>query len=123
MLDLIDRPNAKVSYDPGNIIRADRENYGRVAVEALGDRIGILQIKQIDMTLENLEDPACFVYYDEGHVDYSEIFEAAAAVPEMAYLSIECHKGPGEGMTEKDVAAREYRLVREHAGNYFRDLA
>ena len=123
VLDLIDRPNVKVSYDPGNIIRADKDNYGAKAVETLGDRIAILQVKQIDMSVTPLDDPKCFVYYDEGDVDYAQIFAAAAKVPAIEYISIECHKPPGEGMTETDVAAREYELVREHAAQFYGELA
>ncbi|HUW55069.1 MAG TPA: sugar phosphate isomerase/epimerase [Planctomycetota bacterium] len=122
VLDLIGRTNVVVSYDPGNIIRADGNNYGRNAVRAFGDRIAILQVKQIDMTIEPLDDPACFVFYDEGHVDYSQIYEALADSDVLEYVSVECHKPPEEGMTERDVAAREYRLIREHARAYFDDL-
>ena len=123
VIDLIDRENVVVSYDPGNIIRADRDNYGRNAIETFGDRIAILQVKQIDMSVESLEDPACFVFYDEGQVDYAQIYEAIAGSPALKYISAECHKPPQESMTERDVAAREYRLIREHAERYFADLA
>jgi sugar phosphate isomerase/epimerase len=121
-LEAIGRDNVAVSYDPGNIIRADKAHYGRPAVEALMDRIEVLQIKQIDTSLDNLEDPKCFVFYDEGHVDYDEIFRAIAPSKTLRFLSVECHKPPAAGMTEKDVAAREYKLVREHARKYFDGL-
>lgn len=123
VLERIGRDNVVVSYDPGNIIRADRENYGRNAVAAFGDRIAILQVKQINMSLDNLQDPKCFVFYDEGGVDYSEIYEAIAGSDALKYISAECHKPPTEGMTERDVAAREYGLIREHAERYFGNLS
>ncbi|KPJ55771.1 MAG: hypothetical protein AMS16_03670 [Planctomycetes bacterium DG_58] len=122
VLERIGRDNVVVSYDPGNIIRADRENYGRNAVETLGNRIAILQVKQIDMSLDNLQDPKCFVFYDEGDVDYSEIYEAVAGSDALRYISAECHKPPTEGMTECDVAAREYQLIKQHAERYFGSL-
>lgn len=118
VLDLIDRDNAAASYDPGNIIRADKENYGAPAVEQLGERIAILQIKQIDMSLDDLQDSKVFVFYDEGDVDYTPIYKAIAGVKSAKYISVECHKLPVGDMTEKDVAAREYKLVREHAGQF-----
>lgn len=63
------------------------------------------------------------MFYDEGDVDYSEIYEAVRGARLLRYISVECHKPPDKGMTERDVAEREYRLIREHAEGYFDDLA
>ena len=122
VLNEIHRENVVVTYDPGNIIRIDRENFGRNAVRTLGDRIAILQVKQIDMSLTDLEDPKCFVFYDEGGVDYDEVYREIAGSSALKYLSVECHKPPGKGMSERDVAAREYELIRRHAGKYLESL-
>ena len=122
VLKHIGRENVAVSYDPGNIIRMDRENYGPRAIKTFGKRIAILQVKQVRMDLANLEDASVFVYYDEGDVDYSAIYRAVAGLESLKYISVECHKPAGTGMTERDVAVREYALIREHAEPYFEDI-
>ncbi len=119
----INRPNVVCSYDPGNIIRADKKNYAKHAIKTFAGRIAILQVKQVTLDVENLEDSSVFVYYDEGDVDYSIIYQALASSKSLRYISVECHRPPTEGMTEKDVAKREYDLIREHAKAYFKDLA
>jgi sugar phosphate isomerase/epimerase len=123
VLRLIGRKNVVVSYDPGNIIRADRENYGRNAVEMWGDRIAVLQVKQVRMDVPNLEDASVFTFYDEGHVNYDEVYGAVAPLKSLRFVSVECHRKPGEGMTEAGVAAREYELIKAHASKYIENLS
>ncbi len=109
-LRYINRANVGLNYDPGNIYRCD-PRYGPEAIDAFGDRIFNVQVKQVSGKDSNnirllLDDP-------DGAIDYLPILRKLKTAGYKGFISAECHREPDEKMSSGDIAAHEFLQIKK----------
>ncbi len=109
-LKYINRANVGLNYDPGNIYRCD-SRYGPEAVNAFGDRIFNVQVKQVSGKDSNnirllLDDP-------DGAIDYLPVLRKLKTAGYKGFISAECHREPDEKMSSGDIAAHEFLQIKK----------
>jgi L-ribulose-5-phosphate 3-epimerase len=116
LLDLIDRPNAGVIHDAGNMY-ISKADFGKESVEVLGDKLFHVHVKD-ELKVDDLSDPSSFQVRDEfychkllgqGGADHLPLFKALVKRGYDGYLSAECHGA----MDPVETAKHEYKAIRE----------
>jgi sugar phosphate isomerase/epimerase len=115
-LDLVNRDNAGVIYDPGNMLVNDAE-FGAVDVWKLGKKLVHAHIKDIGEVPPDTprsfrygQKAFAWVQMGKGKVKYKEIFDAMADMQYGGYLSVEC-EGDVKGLTLEEILLHERQEV------------
>ncbi|MBI3971243.1 MAG: sugar phosphate isomerase/epimerase [Chloroflexi bacterium] len=122
LLDLIDRPNAGVIYDPGNVYLA-RLPYAHETVRPLAGRIMHVQLKDAHLGLPTpahlASEPALRyggsfdLLTGEGEVDFRQVASALREAGYDGWCSVECHALPRPEMDSVAIAAAELASIRQ----------
>lgn len=122
LLDLIDRPNVGLIYDPGNLHLA-RVPYGPDVIARLGHRIVHVQIKDGSArspTPAHLRDEPTLqlggdfdLLLGEGEINFPPLLGALRTVSYRGWYSVECHAQPRPGMASTEIARAEYRTLSD----------
>jgi sugar phosphate isomerase/epimerase len=125
LLQLIDRPNVVVNFDPGNMAWLGAP-YGRDAVLRLRPFIGNVQVKEIRLKASALaripsDAPSTLSTdlgedYDlllgEGNLDHRSYLGALIETGYDGFYMAECHKEPAGALQSDQLAAREIAGLR-----------
>ena len=116
-LDLVDRENVGIIYDPGNMNIVPTP-YGPEVIRSLGERIVHFHVKDSAKTGKE-DDPNRrvsghgFVFWNrmlgEGEVDHEPLFRALKEIGYDGFLSTECQVIGGDPVL---IAEQEYRHMR-----------
>lgn len=121
MLNLIERPNVGVIYDPGNVYLA-RLPYGVGTIRRLAGRIRHVQFK--DVSLQRPTPPHLIneptlrhggdfdLLLGEGELDFAPLVAALREIGYSGWYSVECHALPRPGMDSAAIAAAELASMR-----------
>lgn len=116
LLDLIDRPNAGVIHDAGNMY-ISKADFGEESVEVLGDKLFHVHVKD-ELRVADLSDPSSFRVREEffahrllgeGGADHLPLFKALVKKGYDGYLSAECHGA----MDPVETAKHEFKAITE----------
>ncbi|HEY3396424.1 MAG TPA: sugar phosphate isomerase/epimerase family protein [Armatimonadota bacterium] len=109
LLNLVDRPNLGVNYDPGNLYRFGKY-YAVEALERFGEQVWNVQIKDAD---KSTGEDRWQMLLGEGQVDYATIIQWLVDEEYEGFLSVESHRLPDDKLTDVDICRHEIEAVRK----------
>ncbi|MBC7287037.1 MAG: sugar phosphate isomerase/epimerase [Armatimonadetes bacterium] len=108
LINLVDRPNLGVNYDPGNLFRMDKY-YGVEALARFGTLVFNVQVKDCAKS-RGVDEWQLLL--GEGEVDYKTIFTWLLDHGYVGFVSAESHREPDDELSAIDIARHEFAALR-----------
>jgi sugar phosphate isomerase/epimerase len=109
LVDLVNRPNFGVAYNPGNLFSTD-PHYGIEALARLGTLI--FNVRVADATRSNGHPPEPTLL-GEGDINYQAIFRSLLGAGYQGFVSAACRRVPDHQISSIDIARHELAAMRQ----------
>lgn len=110
LIELVDRPNLRVTYDPCNQLSSFDPAYGVAGFRRLLPHLVNIHVKNGDPRFSGEDFHNLLL--GEGAIDWTEIFQAVQRSDYDGWIAIECHKQPTSQMDSAAIVRSEAAAIR-----------
>ena len=105
LLEMIDRPNVGITFDPGNHL-GHLDEWIEAVAGPLASRVWNVHVKDVSADRQQQ-------LFGQGLIDYPAVWGALAQIDYDGAIGIECHVKPTDQLPVEDIIAHEVEAVRQ----------